>query len=273
MLCCLAVHAQTPQQIIQQVVSTELAAEQTDQSQWIYLEEIRKPNQQILQWVATTRQADVSRVLKRNNQALSKPQQHALIEKFLRDSKAQRRQVSELKQDNRQIDDLLRLLPAAFLWTQTGATATTDTLHFQPAPNFRSPVRAARIFSSMAGVLVVDSQQHRILAMNGRLLHPVVFGGGILGRLKSGSFSLEQQQVGPGLWQLTAFDLNFEGNAFLFKSISLKQDDERWNFEREPAFVTLDQAAATIMRKPGADKVQPDVQQAISAEALVQRAK
>lgn len=273
MLSCVAAHAQTPRQIVQQVVNTELAAEQTDQSQWVYLEETRKPNQQVLQWVATTRQADVSRVLRKNNQDLPKPQQRALIQKFLRDSKAQRRQVSELKQDNRQIDDLLRLLPAAFLWTQTGATATTDSLHFEPAPNFHSPVRAARIFSSMAGTLVVDTQQHRIRAMNGHLLHPVIFGGGILGRLKSGSFSLEQRQVSPGLWQLTTFDLDFEGNAFLFKSISLKQDDLRSNFERESPFITLDQAAAVIMRQPGAGKTQSVVEQVISADVAVQRTK
>ena len=33
------------------------------------------------------------------------------------------------------IDDLLELLPIAFVWTETGATATTS-LHFEPAPNF-----------------------------------------------------------------------------------------------------------------------------------------
>jgi hypothetical protein len=45
------------------------------------------------------------------------------------------------------------------------------------------------------------------------------------------------------------------GNALLFKSISLQQDDERTDFEPEPSTVTLDQAATAIMRQPVAAQV------------------
>lgn len=243
-------HAQSPQQIIQQAVSTEHTADVNDHSRWIYLEEIRKPREQVLQWVATTPQGDVARVLERNSERLSESQQRDLIQRFLRDAGARRKQLSQANHDNRQIDDLLQLLPVAFRWTQTGETATVSRLHFEPAPNFHPPTREARVFSSMTGDLVVDTQQHRILAMNGHLLHPVAFGGGILGKLKSGSFSLEQEQVAPGLWELTAFHLHFEGNALLFKSVSLQEDDERSGFQREPSTIALDQAATSIMSRP-----------------------
>ena len=243
-----AAHAQSPQQLIQQVVNVEHAADENDHSQWVYLENIRKPKEHVLQWVAGTPQGNVCRVVERNQQSLSASQQLDLIQDFLHNPKAQKKQISESEHDNRQIDDLLRLLPVAFLWTQTGATATDTFLHFEPAPHFHPPTREARVFSSMAGDLVVDNRSRRVRSMSGRLMHEVNFGGGILGRLKEGSsFSLEQAPVGPSVWELTAFHIHLEGNALLFKSVSLQQDDERYGWKPEPSTVTLDQAAGIVM--------------------------
>jgi len=246
-------HAQSPQQIIQQVVNAEHAADANDHSQWVCLEEIHKPKEQVLQWVAGTQQGDVQRVLERNGQRLSASQQRALIRNFLHDPRAQKKQVSESNHDIEQIEDLLQLLPVGFVWTQTGATATATFLHFEPAPHFHPPTREARVFGSMEGDIVVDNRQHRIRSMSGHLIREVKFGGGILGKLKEGSsFSLEQEQVGPSLWQLTAFHLRLEGNAFLFKSISLQEDDQRSDFKPEPSTITLNQAATEVISQPEA---------------------
>ena len=256
-LSCSVAHAQTPQQVVQQVVDTERAANKNDHSQWIYLDETRKPKETILQWVASTQGADVRRVLVKDNQKLPESQQRDLIQKFLHDPRAQNKDISEANHDNQQVDDFLKLLPTAFLWTQTGATSTDTSLHFEPASNFHPPTREARVFCSMAGDLVVDNEQHRIRSMSGHLIHDVTFGGGFLGRLKEGStFSLEQAQVGTNLWQLTDINVNLEGNALLFKSISLQQDDKRSRFEPEPSNVTLDQAATTIMNQPEVEQSQ-----------------
>ena len=244
-------HAQSPQQIIQQAVNAEHQADLNDHSKWIYLEEIRKPKEHVLQWVANSPQGDAQRVLEKNGQELSESQQRDLIEKFMHDPHAQKKQISETDHDNQQIDDLLQLLPKAFIWTQTGSTATTTTLHFDPDPNFHPPTREARVFSEMTGDLVADNQQHRVRSMRGHLMREVTFGGGILGRLKEGSaFSLKQDEVGPSLWQLTEFHVQLEGNALLFKNISLQQDDERSRFEPEPSTITLEKAAAVVMNQP-----------------------
>jgi hypothetical protein len=246
-----ALRAQSPQQIVQQVVDAEHAADENDHSRWIYLEESRKPKEHVLQWVAGTRQGDVHRVLERDNETLADTQQRDLIQKFLHDTGAQRKQLSETDHDNRQIDDLLRLLPVAFVWTKTSATPISTSLHFEPAPYFHPPTREARVFCSMAGDLLVDNEQHRVLHMSGRLIHDVNFGGGLLGKLKEGSsYSLEQEQVGPSLWQVSGFHVRLEGNALLFKSISLQQDDERSKFSPEPETITLEQAANVIMGQP-----------------------
>jgi len=64
------------------------------------------------------------------------------------------------------------------------------------------------------------------------------------------SFALEQQQVGPSVWELTAIHVHLEGNALLFKSVSLQQDDRRSKFQPEAANVTLEQAATSVMSEP-----------------------
>jgi hypothetical protein len=243
--------AQTPQQIIQQVVETERTADRADHSKWIYLEEDDKPKEHILQWVASTASGNVERVMQKDDQELSEAKQRELIAKFLGDPKAQHKQIAEAEHDNQQIDDLLKLLPAAFVWTVTSSNASTTSLHFEPAPTFHPPTREARVFSAMAGDMVVDNQQHRICRMKGHLLHDVTFGGGLLGRLKErSSFALEQQQVGPGYWELTQIHVHLEGNALLFKSVSLQQDDKRSHFQTVPETLSLDQAAKLVMGEP-----------------------
>jgi hypothetical protein len=257
-LCCSALslplatlHAQAPDAILRQAVDSERAANHNDHSHWIYLEETRKPKEHLVQWVAATDQGDVPRVIEKDGQKIPDPQQRDAIQKYLHDPKAQKKQVAETSHDNQQVDDLLKLLPDAFVWTETKATATDTFLHFEPAPNYHPPTREARVFSGMAGDLVIDNQQHRIRSMNGRLVREVTFGGGLLGKLKEGSsFSLEQAQVAPSLWQLTELSVHLQGNALLFKSISLQEEDKRTQFAPEPATVTLDQAAATIMNPP-----------------------
>ena len=246
-----SLHAQTPQQIIQQVAEVERNADRNDHSNWIYLEESNKPKEHVLQWVAGTQRGSVDRILEKDELQLSEARQREIIDKFLHDTKAQNKEVAEANHDNQQIDDLLKLLPEAFIWTQTGATPTTTSLHFEPAPNFHPPTREARVFSSMTGDLVVDNQQHRICKIKGHLIHDVTFGGGLLGRLKErSSFALEQQQVGPSVWELTAIHVHLEGNALLFKSVSLQQDDKRSRFRPEAANTTLEQAATSVMNEP-----------------------
>lgn len=246
--CCTLAPAQNAQSLIQRVVNTELAANKSDHSNWAYLEEIKKPKEHLVQWVAATQSGNIERVIVKNEQKLSSSEEQAAIQKFMHDTHAQKKQISESEHDNKQIDDLLMLLPGAFRWTQTDSNTTDTYLHFEPDPNFHPPTREAKVFSGMAGNLIVDNQQHRIRSMSGQLIQEVTFGGGLLGKLKKGSsFSLEQAQVGPSLWQLTAIHVHLDGNALLFKSVSLDQDDERTKFAVEDANMTLGQAASFVM--------------------------
>lgn len=245
-------YAQTPQEIIRQVVDTERTENKNDHSQWIYLDHSVKPKEQHLQWVATTPNGDVNRLLVKDGRELQQPEQQTLIQKFLHDPHAQKKQIAENAHDYQQVDDLLRLLPTGFVWTIVNTTPDETTLHFVPNPGFKPPTHEARVFAAATGDLVADNHQHRIRSVHGTLVHDVTFGGGLLGRLKQGgSFAIEQQQVAPSLWQLTLIHIHLDGNALLFKSISFQEDDDRSRFTAEPGSPTLDQAAEAVMHQPG----------------------
>jgi len=251
------VRAQTPQQIVQQVVDIERAENRNDHSQWIYLDHSVKPKAQLLQWVATTPHGNVDRVLVKDGHELPDPAQQDLIQKFLHDPHAQNKQIAENAHDYQQVDDLLRLLPDGFIWVVVRTTPEETTLHFVPNPNFRPPTREARVFAAATGELVTDNRQHRIRSVHGHLLHDVTFGGGLLGRLKQGgSFAIEQQQVAPSLWQLTLIHIHLDGSALLFKSISFQEDEDRSRFTQQSNGATLDQAAITVMHQPGSAQQQ-----------------
>ena len=256
-------HAQTPQQIIQQVVDTERAENKNDHSHWIYLEHSVKPKEQLLCWVATTPQGNVDRILVKDGRELVEPEQQTQIQKFVHDPHAQKKQMAENAHDYQQVDDLLRLLPDGFIWTVLKTTPDETTLHFVPNPAFKPPTHEARVFAAATGELVADNHQHRIRSVHGTLIHDVTFGGGLLGRLKQGgSFAIEQQQVAPSLWQLTLIHIHLDGSALLFKSISFQEDDDRSRFTKQPDSVTLDQAAAAVLQQPGS--AQPQVAQSQS---------
>ena len=245
-------HAQTPQQIIQQVVDTERAENKNDHSHWIYLEHSVKPKEQLLCWVATTPQGNVDRILVKDGRELVEPEQQTQIQKFVHDPHAQKKQMTENAHDYQQIDDILRLLPDGFIWTVLQTTPEETTLHFVPNPSFHPPTHEARVFAAATGELVADNHQHRIRSVHGTLIHDVTFGGGLLGRLKQGgSFAIEQQQVAPSLWQLTLIHIHLDGSALLFKSISFQEDDDRSRFTQQVANPTLDQAASAVMQQPG----------------------
>jgi hypothetical protein len=86
--------------VVQQVVNTERTANKNDNHHWVYLEELRSPKEHVLQWVAGTEQGNVRRILEKDGEELPESQQRDLIQRFQRDSRAQRKEISENEHDN-----------------------------------------------------------------------------------------------------------------------------------------------------------------------------
>lgn len=251
-LACTAARAQNPKEFVQQAVNTELAAERSDHSLWLYHETDRKPGSAIVQWVAESTSGDVDRVIEKNGSPVPPARQRSAVQSFISDPSAQAKQRQDAAHDDRQAESLLRMLPDGFRWKIVDTTSTSTILQFEPNPAFHPPTREARVFSAMAGRMTVNDAQHRIAGLQGRLIHDVDFGWwGILGKLNAGgTFDVERRETAPGIWQITQTHVHIQGHALLFKSISEQEDDIKTGFRRLPAGTDLQQAARIVMQQP-----------------------
>ena len=100
----------------------------------------------------------------------------------------------------------------------------------------------------MEGDLVVDSVQHRIASLRGRLTQDVKILGGLLGELDAGgTFDVERRQTGQSVWQITETHIHIHGHALIFRTISEEEDDLKTDFRPLPPDMTMQQAKADLL--------------------------
>lgn len=244
------VHAQDAHSLVQRAVQVQIHDDETDHSCWVFHEVDRKPNDNVVQWVAQTHSGAVTRVVEKNGHPVSTADQQKAVESFIHDAGAQAQQRQDQTRDDERARSMLKLLPVAFNWRIANRNRTTTTLAFSPKSSFDPPTREARVFSAMQGVLVIQNHGDRIIEFKGHLIHDVDFGFGLLGKLnKGGTFRIERRNVGGGIWDITESHIHIQGHALIFKSISEEEDDVKTSFTREPDSVTLAQAASAVLSR------------------------
>jgi hypothetical protein len=245
----------SPNELVKTAVQNELNAIANDHTHWMYRLETHKAGTTETKELVETPHGDLTCLIARNGQPLTPDEQKKEdqnIQKFVSDTHAQEKQRHDLDQDEKQTKDLLTLLPDALTYTYAGTDGNKTKLTFQPNPAFHPPSREARVFHAMEGQLVIDTKEHRLVEFSGHLMHPVKFGGGLLGDLQEGgTFDVRQQEVAPGHWEITLLKVNIKGRALFFKTINVQQDETRSNFKRIPDTLTLAQAA-DLVKKPEA---------------------
>ena len=242
-----AMHAEDPKQIVQQAVNAELAANRADDAHWRYVETEMGGNKYI---VVETEHGALKRHIEEGGKPLpaeANNEDLAAIQRFIHDPSLQAKQKRDGAHDEKDAEELLNLLPQAFVWKIESETPTTISLAFQPDPNFHPPDMEARVMGEMAGTLVVDKSLHRIKTMKGALTQEIDIGFGILGKLrKGGTFDIERREVAPGLWEVTESRVHIDGRALFFKTIGQQQDELKFEFTRVPPGTTLEQAVGML---------------------------
>jgi hypothetical protein len=242
--------AQDAKQLVRAAVETEITASSEDHSRWLYYDIDRKPNDNVRQWVAETGDGSLHRVIERKGLSLPLAAQRAGMDQFIQDPDAQVRQRKSGEHDDRQADDMLRLLPDAFLWSIASTQGHIVRLHFTPDPNFRPPTWSARVFAAMEGDMEVESTHHRIASLRGRLVHDVRFCGGLCGSLSAGgTFDVERRATSPAVWQIVETHVHIHGTALFFKNISQDEDEVKSAFEPLPGNISLAQAESELLKQ------------------------
>jgi hypothetical protein len=224
------------QELVKVATQTELTASTYDHSLWHYKDVDRKPGMgETVSRVVETAHGSLSKKIEINGRALSPDElkeQDSKVEAFVHDPALQAKQRKDGAQDDKRAEDMLKLLPTAFVWSVKSEDAKTVTLAYVPDPNFVPPTMETRVFAAMAGEIVVDKQQHRIQTIKGKL------------------FDVERRELAPGIWQITESHVHILGHVLLFKNIGEQDDEVKSEFRRVPQETTLEQAAFMLRRQP-----------------------
>ena len=239
--------------LVRDVVTNELT-DRTEQSNWMYRVSKLVEQQTLSQLEVETKDGPVHRLLAINNTALDlaqREQETVRLNQLIHDPSQQLAVKKQYDADERRLENLLRLLPSAFLFQYDGWDGTYLRLNFQPDPAFVPPTQESKALQSMVGTILIDPDQKRLAHFSGHLVENVDFGFGILGRLaKGGTFEVERTQVSPSHWKTDLVDINVSGRMLLFKTISKRQHETRSAFEPVSKDLDLKRAEELLQSRP-----------------------
>ena len=239
--------------LVKDMVANELA-DRTEQGNWMYLVTKVAEQQRLIQLEVETKDGPVHRLLALNDAPLDSAQQKQEAERqeqLVRDPSQQLAIKKQYDADEKQLENLVRLLPAAFVYQYDGWDGGYMRLTFRPDPAFVPPTMESKALRSMAGTILVDPRQKRLVQLNGRLIENVNFGFGILGRIvKGGTFEIERTQVSSSHWKTNLVNIHVDGRMLLFKTISKEQHETRSEFEPVSSDLDLRQAERLLQAQP-----------------------
>jgi hypothetical protein len=211
--------------------------------------------------VVQTKDGTIARLIEKNGNPLTPQQNRAELARLnvlaAHPEVQQRRHRNEQENSTRE-DELVRMLPDAFLYTDEGMVQGPNgpcyRISFKPNPAFVPPDREGEVFHGMVGELWVDQVQQRIVRIDAHLISDVNFGWGVLGKLYQGGSILEENaDVGEGHWESTLLRLRLQGKILMVKSVDYSSTDHESGFRPIPEDTTYQQAIEMLTQ----DKVMP----------------
>ena len=244
---------QSPGQLVRQVINHEVQAEEHDNSYWMFRLHQTESGVTKTEEIVETPHGWVRGSLAINGKPLTSQERskdQARLHKLLTDPGEQHKYQEATRNDVRQAQELLKMLPDAFLYTYAGRSGEVVKLDFRPNPKFHPNSRTAAVFHDMGGSVWLDVKQQRLAGIQGHLNKEVKFAGGLLGHLdKGGTFDVKQTQIAPGIWDVTYMNVQMNGKALFFKTIAVREKDLRSDYQRVPSNLTLAQAATRVKKE------------------------
>jgi len=221
--------------------------------------------------IVPSKDGDVARLIAKDDKPLTPEQNKAELDRLsnlLAHPEIQEHRHKREQEDSGRADEMIRLLPDAFLYTYldiaAGPNGPAYRLSFKPNPNFHPPDREAEVYHGMEGEIWIDQGQERIVKLDAHLIDDVNFGWGILGKLyKGGSLTIEQKDVGHRHWEATLMRLNLTGMALMLKPLSFQTTETSTDFQPVPVnmsyqdaihLLTSDEAGAQVAQDSTAKK-------------------
>jgi hypothetical protein len=234
--------------LVRDILQNELRAQADDHSLWCYRKLTDKDGKQQLFAACQTKALEIDRLMAVDGKPLTEHQwnqENQRIERLLNNRSQLKKEKQQQREDGEEATHMLRMVPDAFVFQEESSEGTRIKLHFTPNPTFRASGASEVVFHHMEGTLTLDVKQKRLVEISGRLNSEVKFAGGLLGHLdKGGTFYVKQQEVGPGCWEMTRMDVQMNGKALFFKTISVRTREIDTDFHAVPEAASIQQVAA-----------------------------
>lgn len=152
--------------------------------------------------------------------------------------------------DDRKMEELLRIIPEAFVFEDRGKEGESETIAFHPNPRFKPKTYEQRILHALEGMVFVDLHDKRIVRLSGSLRARIEFGYGLIGHVEqAGTMDIQRVRLPVGVWKISAETIDMEGRLAIFRTIGKHRDESRTGFEPVATDTTFAQALNEIGKK------------------------
>jgi hypothetical protein len=212
----------------------------------------------IVKRIVETKDGDVARLIERDGKPLSQEEDQAELDRLnnlLAHPEIQEHRHKKEQEDNARGDEMVRMLPDAFLYTFDGMVPGPNgpcyRFQFKPNPNFTPPDREGEVYHGMVGELWVDQAQERLAKIDAHLISDVNFGWGVLGKLyQGGSILVENADVGLNHWETTHMKLRLQGKLLMMKSVDYSTTEDFSDFRVQPQELNYQEAIQLLKQNP-----------------------
>lgn len=221
------------------------------------------PKGTMVKEIVETKDGDVARLIQRDGKPLPPEEEQAEIDRLnnlLAHPEIQEHRHKKEQEDSARGDEMVRMLPDAFLYTfdgmVEGPSGLCYRLKFRPNPAFTPPDREGEVYHGMVGELWVDQSQLRLAKIDAHLFADVNFGWGVLGRLyKGGSILVQNADVGLHHWETIHMKLNLQGKLLMLKSVDYSTTEDFTDFKIQPQELGYQEAIRLLQKAPGSAQV------------------
>jgi hypothetical protein len=250
-----------PAELVNLVVANELA-DRVERRKWMYRIEKRDGKQTLTEEQVETKDGPIYRLLAIDGRQLDsdqRKQDDARMDHLVNNPSGQSKVKRAHNEDEQKLETLMHLMPDAFLYDYDGVDGTLVRVKFRPNPSYDPSTYEGRVVHSLAGTILIDPQQKRLVRLSGRLISTVEFAYGLLGHIDNGgTVEIGRVEVGPSQWKTALINVQLSGRLVLFKTISKQDYEIRSDFRAVPDDLSLSQAnELTISRiLPSAPEIQ-----------------
>jgi hypothetical protein len=219
---------------------------------WSYRVERHEDNHVVLEQVIETVDTPVKHLLAVDGHPPTPAQLKEEDERhrsLLKNSAAQSAFKKEHDEDSQKMEEMLRIIPEAFVFQDRGKQRELEKIAFHPNPDFKPKTYEQRVLHTLVGTAFIDLHDKQIARVSASLAQRVEFGLGFLGRVdKGGTVNIARTRLSGGVWQVSMEKIDLSGRMAIFKSLNRHKDEQRSDFKPVAPGTTFAQALDELQK-------------------------